>query len=48
MSQSLAVKAEIAHSVSCAELKGSSIVRAETRMKLFMVNEVAGDGFCGQ
>ncbi len=48
MSQSLAVKAEIAQSVSCAELRGSSVARAKMRKKLFMVDEVVGNEFCGQ
>ena len=49
MSQSLAVKAEIAHSVPCAELMGSSAVRAEARRtRLFMMefDVDGGNGSC--
>ena len=39
MSQSLEVKAAMAHSVPCAELRGSSAVRAEARRAtLFMID----------
>ena len=45
MSQLSAVKAAIAHSVPCAELRGSSAVRAEARRAtLFMIDFVLMEG----